>query len=66
MGKLNPEAAKDAKVDPSEQVFRQLELLPADKIEANKDISLFARVAFRYRKNTSNVDQLNWSAAQSR
>ena len=59
MGKLNPTAdGKKEKTDPSELVFRQLELLPADKIQANRDISLFARVAYRYRKNASNVDQV--------
>ena len=59
MKKLNPDATKDEKKDPSELVFRQLDLLPAEKIVQNKDISLFARVGFRYRKNLSNVEQLN-------
>lgn len=63
MGKMDP-AAKEAK-DPSELVFRQLELLPADKIYANKDISLFARIAFRYRKNSGNVEQLNWARQEN-
>lgn len=61
LGKLNPGEETGKKEDPSERVFRQLDLLPADKIEANKDISLFVRVAFRYRKNNTNVEQLNWS-----
>jgi len=66
MGKMGPGDGSESKVkDPSELVFRQMELLPADKIQANKDISLFARIAFRYRKNTANVDQLNWSATQN-
>jgi hypothetical protein len=58
---MNPEAAKEKTKDPSELVFRQLDLLPPEKIEQNKDISLFARVGYRYRKNLSNVEQLNWS-----
>lgn len=65
MGKLDPKG-KDEKKDPSELVFRQLELLPADKIYANKDISLFARIAFRYRKNTPNVEQLNWAREENK
>jgi len=60
MGKLDP-GGKDGTKDPSELVFRQLDLLPPDKIEGNKDISLFVRVAFRYRKASSYVDPQNWS-----
>ena len=63
---LNPDAAKAAPKDPSELVFRQLDLLPADKIEKNRDISLFARIGYRYRKNLSNVEQLNWSEEENR
>ena len=48
---MNPEAAKEtSKENAAEAVYRKLDLLPADKIEANKDISLFARVGYRYRK----------------
>jgi len=65
MGKMNPDAKDKKAGDPSDLVFRQLELLPADKIQANKDISLFARIAFRYRKNADNVDQLNWSRPEN-
>lgn len=64
MGKMGGDK-KDSKEDPSELVFRQMELLPADKIQANKDISLFARIAFRYRKNNGNVEQLNWSRPEN-
>jgi hypothetical protein len=65
MGKMDPGGDTKEKRDPSELVFRQLELLPADKIEGNKDISLFARIAFRYRKNVPNVEQLNWSRPEN-
>jgi len=66
LSKINPEAKDTAKAsDPSERVFNQMDLLPAEKIYANKDISLFARIAFRYRKNTQNVDQLNWATSQN-
>ena len=67
MEKMDPNAGKKEKEqggeNASEKVFRQLDLLPADKIQANKDISLFARIAFRYRKNSTNVDQVEWSRA---
>lgn len=65
MGKMGGGGDEKGNTDPSELVFRQLELLPADKIQANKDISLFARIAFRYRKNSSNVEQLNWSRPEN-
>jgi len=51
---MNPEGAKDTpKENVAEAVYRKLDLLPADKIESNKDISLFARVGYRYRKKDS-------------
>jgi hypothetical protein len=59
MSKLAPETKTGE--DPSSVVFRQLDLLPASKIETNKDISLFARIGYRYRKASGNVEQLNWS-----
>jgi hypothetical protein len=63
---LNPDAAKNEKNgNAADLVFRQLDLLPADKVESNKQISLFARIGYRYRKNMSNVDQLNWSQPQN-
>ena len=52
MNQLNPDQKKNAKEDPAETVFRKLDLLPAEKIEASKDISLFARIGYRYRKKT--------------
>ena len=63
LGKLNPDATEKAANDPSSLVFRQLDLLPPDKIAANKYISLFARIGYRYRKQSSNVDQLNSATA---
>ena len=63
LGKLGPEASDKAASDPSSLVFRQLDLLSPDKIAANKDISLFARIGYRYRKQSSNVDQLNSATA---
>jgi hypothetical protein len=56
---VSPEEAGKKNQDPSEIVFRKLDLLPADKIEASKDISLFARIGFRYRKKASSVEALN-------
>jgi MFS family permease len=41
------------------------ELLPPEKIYANKDISLFARIGFRYKKNINNVEQLSTSSGDS-
>lgn len=45
-----------------ESTFRRIELLPPEKVEANRDISLFVRVGFRYRKNLPHMDQLAWSS----
>jgi hypothetical protein len=53
LGKLNPEDLGKKVEDPAELVFRKLDLLPAEKIEQNKDISLFARIGYRYRKKAS-------------
>ena len=50
-GEKAPVAGKDA----SEAVFRRLDLLPADKIEGNKDISLFVRIGYRYRKKLPGI-----------
>ena len=54
---MNPEEASTAgaKEAPGEAVFRRLDLLPPDKIEANKDISLFVRIGYRYRKKTPSI-----------
>ena len=66
MKNLNPEDAKNGeKKDPSELVFRQMDLLSPEKLAQNKDISLFIRVGYRYRKNLTNVEQLNWSKAEN-
>lgn len=50
LNQMGPEQMGKNKEDPAELVFRKLDLLPAEKIEANKDISLFARIGYRYRK----------------
>ena len=64
-GKMGGDGADTKIKDPSELVFRQMELLPTEKIQTSREISLFARIAFRYRKNTGNVDQLNWSGQKN-
>jgi hypothetical protein len=46
----------DQKTNAAEAVFRKLDLLPVEEIQQNKDISLFARIAYRYRKNSNNLD----------
>ena len=62
---LNPDAAADKQKDPAELVFRQLDLLPAEKVIDNKNISLFARIGYRYRKVSGEVQQLNWASEQN-
>jgi hypothetical protein len=62
---LDPAADGAKKDDAAELVFRQLDLLPAEKIEQSKEISLFARIGFRYRKNSTNLEHLNWSVPQN-
>lgn len=57
LGQLNPDQKTRPQEDPSEAVFRKLDLLPAEKIEANKDISLFARIGYRYRKKTPAITE---------
>jgi hypothetical protein len=54
---MNPEetTAGNRKENASEAVFRRLDLLPPDKIEANKNISLFIRIGHRYRKKTPSI-----------
>jgi hypothetical protein len=54
---MNPEetTAGTPKENASEAVYRRLDLLPPDKIEANKDISLFVRIGHRYRKKTPSI-----------
>jgi hypothetical protein len=61
LGSEQPVAA----VDPMESLFRQLDLLSADQIYENKNISLFVRAAHRYRKNLDKVEKLN-SALEDR
>lgn len=66
MNKLNPDGSSvDKTKDPVDIVFRQLDLLPPDKIEANKNISLFARIGYRYRKKSNDVEALNWASEQN-
>jgi hypothetical protein len=57
LGQLNPDPKDKTREDPAEVVFRKLDLLPADKIEASKDISLFARIGYRYRKKTPSITE---------
>lgn len=45
---VNPQNASDA-------IFRKLDLLPPDKIEANRDISLFVRIGYRYTKKAPSI-----------
>ncbi|MBU6153383.1 MAG: hypothetical protein KGP28_03680 [Bdellovibrionales bacterium] len=54
---LNPEEKSGMlnQENTSEAVFRKLDLLPPDKIEANRDISLFVRIGHRYRKKTPSI-----------
>ncbi len=51
--------------DKNEQAMRVMELLPADKIAQSRDISIFLRVGFRYRKSLDKVDSLNWAVPQN-
>ncbi|NDG86205.1 MAG: hypothetical protein EBX52_14345, partial [Proteobacteria bacterium] len=56
---MNPEAKdmKETKENPTEAVYRRLDLLPAHQIESNKDLSLFIRVGYRYRKKSTVFDE---------
>ena len=56
LGSLNMGKGTDQKTGAAEAVFRKLDLLPVEEIQQNKDISLFARIAYRYRKNSNNLD----------
>jgi hypothetical protein len=56
LGSLNMGKGTDQKTSAAEAVFRKLDLLPVEEIQQNKDISLFARIAYRYRKNSNNLD----------
>ncbi len=58
---LNPEDANSKDAVLQEMVFRKLDLLPPEKVEAIKEISIFARVGYRYRKKVNDLDHLNWS-----
>jgi hypothetical protein len=40
----------------ADEVYRRMDLMPADTIQSNKDISLFLRVAYRYRKKSDALD----------
>ena len=68
MKALNPDMAAGEKKAPAaaaEQVFRQMELLPTEKLLQNRDISICARIGFRYRKSLEKVDQLNWAVQEN-
>lgn len=68
MGKVN--ANEETKEEPqrdlaSESVYRRLDMLTPDQIEASKDISLFTRVEYRYRKSSGKLDALNWALPEN-
>jgi hypothetical protein len=45
--------------DPTEALFRQLDLMTPSQVYENKNISLFVRAAHRYRKNADKLERLN-------
>ncbi len=47
----NQEQSATEPSSPTEEAYRRLDLMAADTIQTNKDISLFVRVAYRYRKH---------------
>ncbi len=51
--KMDPDQEQSATEpsSPTEEAYRRLDLMAADTIQTNKDISLFLRVAYRYRKH---------------
>lgn len=49
---------KDGKPGETDYVFRQLELMTPQQIQENKGISLFSRVAYRYRKKNADLEQM--------
>ncbi len=61
MKKLNPDAAPAEKQDPQAAIDRQLDLMSADKVFNNQNISLFARIGYSYRKKIKQgaVEQLS-------
>jgi len=62
---LDPNADSKKNEDPSALVFRQLDLLPPEKIVQSKEISLFARIGYRYRKHLDHLEHLNWSIPEN-
>lgn len=54
---LNPEAKVAPGENPAEAVYRKLDLLPKEQIETNRDISIFARVGYRYRKKSESLGE---------
>jgi|GEM_PF-3070879 len=62
---LDPNADSKKNEDPSALVFRQLDLLPPEKIVQSRDISLFARIGYRYRKHLDHLEHLNWAIPEN-
>jgi hypothetical protein len=56
LGNLNGKASTEKKGSVAEAVFRRMDLLTPEAIQNNKDISLFARIAYRYRKKSDHLD----------
>ena len=54
---LNDEASVE--FNQTEMLFRQLDLLSAEQIQADPKISLFVRAAYRYRKNVNKIEKLD-------
>ena len=50
---------EEPNVDPAEALYRQLDLMTPEQVHANTKISLFVRIAHRYRKNVEKVEKLN-------
>ncbi len=67
MGKMGAgEDKKDQKAGDTDYVFRQMELMTPAQIQENKGISLFTRVAYRYRKKNADLEQMNSSRVLDR
>jgi hypothetical protein len=60
MGKMGAgNEQKGSKPGDNDYVFKQLELMTPTQIQENKGISLFTRVAYRYRKKNADLEQMN-------
>jgi hypothetical protein len=53
------ESTEELNVDPTEALYRQLDLMTPEQVHANTKISLFVRAAHRYRKNADKLERLN-------